>query len=163
MAVRILVVEATRTGRWAWRCQRTAPVAASMTTAVRASTRGVVGAAAAGVAIHPTTRPSARTREGNHRWRERTPVGCTNQWKKCNTLDPDWGGAPDGGGQRRAPPPGNRRELDAGPSTDARLRLRGTWVAGPSTGFHRTLRRYLQGWHNLAEFAHELDCLGPLR
>src|SRR5919107_3223523 len=116
MAVRILVVEATRTGRWACRCQRTAPVAASMTTAVRASTRGAVGAdahrertatrcaastlareasvgadAAAGVAVHPTTRPSARTREGNHRWRERTPVGCTNQWKECNTLDPDAG------------------------------------------------------------------------
>src|SRR5918997_374573 len=94
MAVRILVVEATRTGRWAWRCQRTAPVAASMTTAVRASTRGAVGAAAAGVAIHPTTTASARTREGNPRGGERTPVGCTNQWNKCNTLDPDWGGSP---------------------------------------------------------------------
>src|SRR5215207_6767601 len=106
MAVRILVVEATRTGRCAWRCQRTAPVAASMTTAAFASTRGPGGEAAAGVAIHPTTRPSARTRDGNHRWRERTPVGCTNPWKKCNTLDPDAGlgreGPPDGGGQRRA-------------------------------------------------------------
>jgi hypothetical protein len=63
-----------------------------MTTAVRASTRGAVGAtAAAGVAVHPRARPSARTREGNHRWRERTPVGCTNQRKECNTLDPDGG------------------------------------------------------------------------
>jgi hypothetical protein len=61
-----------------------------MTTAAFASTRGPGGeAAAAGVAIHPATRPSARTRDGNHRWRERTPVGCTNPWKKCNTLDPD--------------------------------------------------------------------------
>src|ERR671911_3145544 len=113
MAVRILVVEATRTGRWACRCQRTAPVAASMTTAVRASTRGADGAeAAAGVAVHPMTRPTARTREGNHRWRERTPVGCTNQWKECNTLDPDWEGSP---GRRQATtgaagePPGARR------------------------------------------------------
>src|SRR5215211_9006235 len=87
MAVRVLVVEATRTGRWAWRCQSTAPVAASMTTAARASTRGAGGAAAAGVAIHPTTRASARTREGNHRWRERTAVGCPNPWKKRNTLE----------------------------------------------------------------------------
>src|SRR5512132_2229740 len=121
MAVRILVVEATRTGLWAWRCHSTAPVAASMTTAVRASTFGAVGAvAAAGIAIHPVSRHRASTRHGNHRWRERTPVGCTNPWKKCNTLDPDGittgddeGGAPDGGGQRRAPPPGDRRELGA--------------------------------------------------
>ena len=63
------------------------PVAVSMTTAARASTRGAGGAAAAGIAIHPTTRASARTREGNHRWRERTPVGCPNPWKKRNTLD----------------------------------------------------------------------------
>src|SRR5215207_6169781 len=99
MAVRILVVEATSTGRWAWRCHSTAPVAASMTTAARASTRGAVGAdahpdpaigrstaststglvsvgaAAAGIAIHPESRPRARTRDGNHRWRERTAVG----------------------------------------------------------------------------------------
>src|SRR5215216_4294648 len=155
MAVRILVVEATRTGRWACRCHRTAPVAASMTTAVRASTRGGAGeAAAAGGAIHPTTRPRATTREGNHRWRERTPVGCPTRGRSAT---------PDGGGQRRAPPPDDRRELDAGPSTGARLRLRGPGIAGPSTGFHRTLRRYLQGWHNLVPFAHELDCLGPPR
>src|SRR4029453_4990994 len=91
MAVRILVVEATRTGLWAWRWQRTAPVAASMTTAVRASTRGGGAAAATGGATHPTTRATARSREGNHRWRERTPVGCTNPGKERNTLDPDAG------------------------------------------------------------------------
>src|SRR5512132_4596817 len=85
MAVRILVVEATRTGRWAWRCPRTAPLAASMTTAVRASTRGAGEAAAAGGAIHPTTRPSARTRDGNHRWWERTPVGCPTRGEERNT------------------------------------------------------------------------------
>src|SRR5918996_6619229 len=89
MAVRILVVEATRTGRWAWRCQSTAPVAASMTTAARASTRGPGEAAAAGAAIHPVSRASARARDGSHRWRERTAVGCPNPWNKCNTLDPD--------------------------------------------------------------------------
>jgi len=60
-----------------------------MTTAVRASTRGAVETAAAGIAIHPVRRPKASTRDGNHRWRERTAVGCTNPWKKCNTLDPD--------------------------------------------------------------------------
>src|SRR5918994_1904372 len=115
MAVRILVVEATRTGRWACRCQRTAPVAASMTTAVRASTRGADGAdAAAGVAVHPITRPSARTREGNHRWRERTPVGCTNQWKECNTLDPDWEEPRTAAGSD-----GRRRRVTAGSSTPA--------------------------------------------
>src|SRR5512132_4583100 len=157
MAVRILVVEATRTGWCSRRCHSTAPVAASMTTAARASTWGA-GEAAAGVATHPTTRPSDRTRDGNHRWWERTPVGCPTRGEERNTGR---GSDPDGGGQRRAPPPGDRRELDAGPSTDARLRLRGTRVAGPSTGFHRTLRRYLQGWHNLVQFAHELDCLGP--
>jgi hypothetical protein len=74
-----------------------------MTTAVRASTRGAVGAtAAAGVAVHPRARPSARTREGNHRWRERTPVGCTNQWKECNTLEVDGGPRRDPGRRRAA-------------------------------------------------------------
>src|SRR4029450_13584265 len=46
---------------------------------------------------------------------------------------------------------------------NARLRLRGTRVAGPSTGFRWALRRYLQGWHNLVQFAHELDRPGPPR
>src|SRR5688572_21777755 len=141
-----------------------------MTTAVRASTRGAgwadahrdgtgarstastsaglasAGAAVAGVAIHPTSRPSTTRREGNRGKRERTAVGCTNPWKECNPLDPDGRGTPDGGERRLAPPPGDRRELGTGPSTSARLRLRAPWATGPSTGFRKAPRRYLQGW-----------------
>jgi hypothetical protein len=85
-----LVVEALSTGRWALRCQRTAPLA-SMTTAVRAPTLGAVGAAAAGVAVKQASRPSTArpSKAGDRRGRKRTPVGCTNRWMGCNVLDPD--------------------------------------------------------------------------
>ena len=160
------MVEATRTGRCAWRCQRTAPLAASMTTAAFASTRGPGGeAAAAGVAIHPATRPSARTRDGNHRWREHAgrlhePV------EEVQHPRPGRGAAAGGAPDAAAGSDGRRRRVIAGSSPPVLRPTRGSGCEDlgrrPFDRFHRTLRRYVQGWHNLVEFAHGLDCLGPL-